>query len=115
MPDLDPSVRDLLALTLVPGLGPQRIGALLERFGSASAALRAGLAEVGEVAGVGPGLASALREAARSGAAEAELERAARAGVLLLARGGPGYPPHLAETPSAPVLLYVRGAITAAD
>ena len=43
--------RDLLALHLVPGLGPRLTSALLERFGSPAGALRATAAQLQEVAG----------------------------------------------------------------
>jgi DNA processing protein len=108
-------VRDLLLLSLTPGLGPQRIAALVERFGSAQAALSANLEELCGVPGIGAGIAAALASAARSGAVEAELERAARAGVRVVARGQPGYPLCLVEVPAAPVLLYVRGEVAPAD
>ena len=38
---LAPEVRDLLALQLVPGVGPRLTAALLERFGDAGRVLRA--------------------------------------------------------------------------
>src|SRR5262245_15063304 len=108
-------VRDLLLLSLTPGLGPQRIAALIERFGSAEAALAAATEDLCAVPGIGAGIASTLASAARSGAAEAELERAARAGVRVVARGQPGYPQCLVDIPGAPVLLYVRGEVAAVD
>src|SRR3989442_937158 len=41
-PTIAPDLRDLLALHLLPGLGPRLTAALLRRFGSAGAVLRAG-------------------------------------------------------------------------
>src|SRR5438874_727599 len=49
-----PDLRDLLALHLLPGLGPRLTAALLQRFGSAGAALRAGAARLREVPRIYP-------------------------------------------------------------
>src|ERR671934_227091 len=68
MPDtISPDLRDLLALHLVPGIGPRLTAALLERFGSAAAVRRASAAELAGVPRIGEQtageLAPALREA----------------------------------------------------
>jgi DNA processing protein len=108
-------LRDLLALHLTPGLGPHRIAALLERFGSAAGVLRASGDELRRVPGIGEQLAVQVVEALGGVDVEAELARAARAGVRLVALGGPGYPAPVATIPGAPHLLYVRGTLTAED
>lgn len=112
---ISPEVRDLLTLRLVPGIGPRLTGALLERFGSATEALRAAPAALREVPHIGPKLADELSRAQRNGAVAAELDLIARHGVTLLARGTPDYPPPLADIPDAPWLLYARGRIEPAD
>jgi DNA processing protein len=112
---LSAEVRDLLALHLVPGLGPRRIAALLGRFGSAGRALRASAAELGDVPQLGPTSAQNLAQAPHEANLAAELERMGRHGVRLLALGTPEYPPALATIPDPPHLLYVRGTVTAAD
>src|SRR5262245_39419099 len=106
---------DLLTLQLTPGLGPQRIAALLERFGSAARALAAGVGQVAEVPGIGPKTASALTDGNPREEAAREIERATRAGVRLVARGAEGYPGWLADLPAAPPILFVRGEIAPAD
>jgi DNA processing protein len=112
---LPPEARDLLALTLVPGLGPQRIAALLERFGSAARALQATSEELCEVAHIGPKLARNLARGVREADTSAEVERMEHLGVRLLVLGTPDYPALLAAIPDPPPLLYMRGALTAAD
>src|SRR5262249_27287013 len=88
---VSPEVRARLAVQPAPGLGPRKTAALMERFGSAAAALGATAAELREVSGLGEKLAVAIPAALETADVEAELERAARHGVHLLALGGPDY------------------------
>lgn len=106
---------DLLSMTLTEGLGPVRIGALLDRFGSAAAVLRASDAQLVSVPGIGPETVRRLREVVRDRFAQTELDRATRAGVQVVARDSEAYPPVLATLSVPPPILYVRGAITPAD
>jgi DNA processing protein len=115
MPSDDPELLDLLALTLVPGLGPRLTQAILNRFGTASAARRATVTELQEVPHIGAGLARSFAEALRTVNPQTELDRAAKLGVRFLPRHSPDYPSRLKELPDAPQLLYVRGSITSAD
>jgi DNA processing protein len=108
-------VRDLLALHLADGLGPVRIAALLEHFGSAGRVLRAGAAELMQVPGIGAQLSAGLATALRGVDAGAELERIVAAGVSLAAQGQPAYPDWLTSIPAAPRLLYLKGSIVPAD
>jgi DNA processing protein len=110
---LPPEVRDLLALHLVTGVGPRLTAALLERFGSAAAALRASAAELAEVPHIGPQLAARLADAKTRPDVDAELACMARYGVRLVALGSPEYPAALATIPDPPRLLYVRGTLEA--
>lgn len=114
MPSLDPSLRSLLRLTLVPGLGPILIQRALEAFGTAEAALRASNALWRQkVKGVGDVHARQIVAAAAGTEqlADEELGLAERLGVHLIGIGSPEYPPLLAQIPTAPPILYVRGAI----
>lgn len=108
-------VRDLLTLSLVPGVGPRLTAALLERFGSAGAVLQASLAELAAIPFITPRLAESIRQASQRSAADAELECIQRHGVRLIALGAPDYPPSLAAIDDPPYLLYLRGSLTAAD
>lgn len=108
-------VRDLLTLSLVPGIGPRLTAALLERFGSAAAALRASAAELSSIPYITPRLAESIRQALERADATAEVERMERHGVRLIAWGTPDYPPTLATINDPPYLLYIRGTLTAAD
>jgi DNA processing protein len=110
-----PEVRDLLALHLLPGLGPRLTAALLQRFGSAGAVLRAGASQLREVPHIGPKLSEDLSAAMRSLDVDAELALIAQHGVHLRALGTPQYPAGLAQIHDPPHLLYVRGSIEPAD
>jgi len=112
---VDPETRDLLALHLLPGLGPRLTAALLKRFGSAGAVLRAAAAQLREVPHIGPKLSEDLCQAMRSVDVDAELALIAKHGVHLRRLGEPDYPASLAEIPDPPHLLYVRGALEPAD
>ncbi|HZV06970.1 MAG TPA: DNA-processing protein DprA [Gemmataceae bacterium] len=109
------SVRDLLTLSLVPGIGPRLTAALLERFGSPAAALRATVAELSSIPFITPRLAESIQQAIERSDAAAELERMERHGVHLIALGSSEYPSSLATINDPPYLLYVRGTVTAAD
>jgi DNA processing protein len=113
--DVPAETRALLTLHLIPGLGPRLTAALLQRFGSAAAALRASAVELQEVPYVGAKLAGELAGALGCVNVEAELELMHRHGVRLLAVGSPDYPGVLATIPDPPPLLYLRGALLPAD
>jgi DNA processing protein len=107
---------DLLRLTLVPGLGPVIIRRLLERFGSAAGVFAAPLNMLEQVEGVGGRRARAILDHADNDRdARRELERAGELGVSILTLASPGYPSLLAQTPDAPPVLYLRGALAPED
>lgn len=112
---LSAEMRDLVALGLVPGLGPRLTAALLERFGSAAAILKATPAELRGVRHIGEKLAADLHAAMSRSDVSEELALIERHAVRLMALGGPEYPASLALTPDAPHLLYLRGALEARD
>jgi DNA processing protein len=103
------ALRDLVCLTMVPGVGPLTSRALLERFGSASKVLGASVAALRDVPGVGPKLAARIAAARKEQDAGAEIEKCRHLGVGLVARGDEGYPPPLEDIPDPPPLLYVLG------
>jgi DNA processing protein len=86
-------------------VGPVTFYQLLQRFGSAGAALAA-LPELARRGGRKAGFIVASRAAA-----EQELAAVERAGARLLAWGEPDYPAALAALDDAPPLLTVRGRV----
>lgn len=113
MPPAD--LHDLLALSLVPGLGPRLTQALLDHFGSATAARRATAAQLQQVPHIGAKLAHDFADALRTADPQAELDRVAEFGVLLVPLGSPDYPERLKDLPDAPHLLYARGTVLPVD
>ena len=113
--EADPELLDLLALTLVPGVGPKTFGALVERFGSVGKALGAPESSLRDVPGVGPRLAGKIAGARRESDAKGELALCRERGVRIVTRGSASYPATLGDIPDPPSLLYVRGTIEAAD
>jgi DNA processing protein len=113
--DSDADLLDLVALSLVPGLGPRLTQALLDRFGSAAAARRATAAALQEVPHIGAKLARSFADTLGAIDPRAELDRASRFGVTLLPLSSAEYPARLKELPDVPQLLYVRGTLAPAD
>ncbi len=96
---------DWLRLSRSENVGPITFFALLQRLGSAGAALDA----LPELARRG-GRRGPIRIAARS-SAEREMDAIARLGGQLIARDEPSYPVPLAAIADAPPLIIVRGDI----
>jgi len=103
----------LIALNLIPEMGPIAWRKLLGIFGSASAVLAATKDDLKERAGFGEQRAAALAEALRHANPSAEIARAARIGVRLVARCDPNYPALLAEIHDPPLALYCFGDLEA--
>lgn len=96
-----------LTLLRAPGLGGARIRTLLERFGSAQAALDAG---AGGWRSVGlPAASIAWLRKADAAAVAADLEWLSAPNNHLLCVDSDDFPPLLARTPSAPAALFVVG------
>jgi DNA processing protein len=112
---LSAEIRDLLTLSLVSGIGPRLTAALLERFGSAGAVLRASSAELCAIPYITPRVAESIQQALSQSEAAAEMECMERHNVRLIALSTPEYPASLATIADPPHLLYLRGTITAAD
>ncbi len=110
----DPNHSELLALLTLrftPQLGPRRIELLRRHFGSATAALQAGLGAWRQVEGLDSRSAAALGTPEAAARAQRELDSVQRAGHTLLGRGLPGYPEALEALPDPPAVLWVRGAL----
>ncbi len=107
--------RALIALSLVPGVGPGRIRALMARFGSATAVMEASLKALAAVPGLGPQTATAIAVFDAYDAVEEQLRRAAGHGVELLPAWDEQFPRLLRQIYDPPAFLWMRGTLTASD
>jgi DNA processing protein len=114
-PTSDPDLRDLVCLTMVPGVGPHTSRALLERFGRAGRVLDASVSALREVQGVGPKLAERIARARKEHEPLGELELCRQHGVTLVPRDDPSYPTPLGRIHDPPPLLYRRGTYESGD
>jgi DNA processing protein len=115
MESSDGDLIDLLKVVLVPGIGPRISTLLFQRFGSASAILRASGDELHGVDGVGPKLSAAITKARSREDAQHELDECRRRGVSIIARYHDSYPKSLLEIPDPPAVLFSRGTIEPRD
>jgi len=107
----------VLRLHLTDRVGAVTYKKLLRAFGSPEAAFAAPASRLAEIEGIG---AKTAREIARgrgeaAEAAEAELERAERAGVRILTIEDAAYPRALRTIFDPPLALYVKGALAPRD
>jgi DNA protecting protein DprA len=95
-----------IALNSVKGLGPVKIKALLEKYGTAEAAFERLSDELPALAGNVPEVnKKVLLEQARR-----QLDRARELDVRVLTLADEDYPPHLKEIYAPPPVLFVKGS-----
>ena len=102
----------MLRLALVQGVGPQRLAALIEAFGSAERALDAPVRAVGALPGFGSSLVGrikAARDPAQGSAARAAIATLRSVGAFVITRQSALYPPAFTHLPDAPYLLFAAG------
>jgi DNA processing protein len=104
-----------IRLSLVNGIGPRTLAALVDRFGTATAVLKATLGQLGQVARVGPKLATLIRDGAKSDLYERVLAHSQSHGVRILVPGDSEYPRLLSELADPPLMIFVRGTIEKKD
>src|SRR5262249_7569074 len=100
---------------LTGGVGPIIFGRLLERFGSAEAALGAAAAQIEQVKGIGHERAERIAREQPTVDVEAEIDACAQHGVRCICREDEAYPAGLRQIPDAPIVLYVRGELRPTD
>jgi DNA processing protein len=103
----------LVALNLVPEMGPIAWRKLLGVFGSAAAVLAATEDDLRDRAGFGAQRAAALAEAMRGADPTRELSLAAKTGIKIIAKCDPEYPSILKKIADPPLVLYCFGDLDA--
>ena len=109
------SLESLLALNLLPGLGPIRVRRLIEHFGDAKSILRSSPAKLAGVTGIGPESASMIASWEDRVDLPREIANIRSRGLALLKPGDPAWPPAFYHLPDAPLLLYVWGRVLERD
>jgi DNA processing protein len=106
----DAEVVATLTLSLVPGIGSERLRLLVRRFGSAQRALDASFAQLATLDGISRAAATAIKEARRDDGLQV-LERLQVLGARVLFPGDPEFPVSLEEIPNPPPVLYAWGDV----
>ncbi len=103
-----------VAFDRIQGVGRVRVQALLQRFGRLSDAWKAAESDL-RTSGVDERIVQAIMSERSHTDPDEELDRLARANVRALTWDDREYPALLKETDDPPPVLYVRGALSAAD
>lgn len=99
----------LIALSLVPGVGPVRAKNLIAHCGSAENVFREKKSKLIRIPEIGPALANAINEADILHLAERELKFIVHNNVNALTYTHPDYPFRLKQCQDAPLVLFTRG------
>ena len=114
-PDTREQRRALLALSLVSGVGPGRLRALLAAFRTPAAVMNASVQALQRVDGIGRQTALAIRSFDDYATVEAELERAAVLDASLLTPWSDAFPRRLRHIYDPPAFLWMRGTVLPRD
>ncbi len=105
----------LIALNMLPKIGPVRVRRLLEAFGDAPSILTAPVDRLQRVDGIGPETAGILRAWEDHADPTKELADAASRGISIITQEDPDYPSSLRDAYDPPMLLYVWGKLEPRD
>lgn len=108
-------LESLLALNMLPKLGPVRIRRLLDRFGDAEGIFGARENLLVTVNGIGPEVAGIIRHWEEHVDLAGELAAIKDRGLKILSPTDEHWPQTLVHLPDAPLLLYVWGDIDERD
>ncbi|HRR08115.1 MAG TPA: DNA-processing protein DprA [Rhodothermales bacterium] len=107
--------RAVMALALVPGIGPGRLRALIAHFGSASQTLRAPIPVLMRVSGIGQQTAEAITRCDVEALLAEQEKRASICKAIPLLSWESTFPALLRELYDPPVLLWHRGVHLPSD
>src|SRR5256885_6219131 len=105
----------LVALNMIEHVGPVRMRQLLEQFGDAPSILRASKQHLLRVRGIGEETAEAIGSWEKSVDLSGELKRIQEFGCHILTQTDKEYPDLLRQIYDPPIVLYVKGGLTAKD
>lgn len=101
-----------IALNAVRGLGPVRIGKLLETYGSPENVLQADSGSLVHEGQVPAACVEQMKDPGLFKQAEKQLYRAREIGATILTLADAAYPPYLKEIFAPPPVLFVHGDVT---
>ncbi|NBU09338.1 MAG: DNA-processing protein DprA [Proteobacteria bacterium] len=104
-----------IALNLIEHVGPVRVRQLLDHFGEAPAILQANKQQLLQVRGIGEDTADAIGGWESNVDLTGELKRISDFGCHVLTQADAEYPELLREIYDPPIVLYVKGTLTAKD
>ena len=99
----------LIALTMIPAIGPVTARKLMREIGSAREVLQQPRKALESIEGIGPILARSIHESSLLGQAEREMEFMDRHHIKALHYNSPNFPKSLNKCQDGPVLLYTIG------
>src|SRR6266511_1402375 len=105
----------LVALNMIEHVGPIRVRQLLEHFGDAPSVLRASKQQLVRVQGIGDETAEAIAHWEKSVDLSGELRRIQEFDCHILTQPDDDYPELLRQIYDPPIVLYVKGRLTARD
>jgi DNA processing protein len=105
----------MVALNLIDGIGPVRARLLLEHFAEPAAILQASAAQLQRVNGIGPETAAAIAGWEKNIDLKGELERIQQYGCHVVIPSDATYPELLKQIYDPPIVLYVKGELSAKD
>src|SRR2546430_10252417 len=105
----------LVALNMIEHVGPVRMRQVLEHFGDAPSILRASKQHLLHVRGIGQETAEAIGSWEKSVDLSGELKRIQEFGCHILTQTDKEYPDLLRQIYDPPIVLYVKGELTAKD
>ena len=108
-------LESILALNLLPGIGPIRVRRLIQHFGGAEGVLRAPQNKLTAVSGIGSEIASMIASWEDHVDLQGELASIKSRGITLLTPEDSAWPPPFHHLPDAPLLLYVWGNVLESD
>ncbi|MGJ8671957.1 DNA-processing protein DprA [Rubritalea sp.] len=105
----------LIALNMLPKIGPIRVRRLLENLGSAEAILRANTNQLTQAQGIGPETAKIINQWESHIDLTAEINECAERKITILTQDQQDYPDTLRNMYDPPLALYIWGEITVKD
>ena len=109
------NIENWLYLNAIPGLGPLKCRALIDKFGSPKAIFRASEKELNSVSGLSKESINKIRNKEKWLDIKKETELVKKHGIKIISIKDPCYPPLLQNISSAPLLLYTKGTFQEQD